>query len=211
MKRHFALLTVALLMLNSALFAEITWKPGVDLGLGMFNQAEKDSSGTSFNKSFRTALTLGGLVDISLKDYLSIETGLALSLRGGKKTQAMGPETHKLTYLTIPVHAIVRKPSPLISPFVGIGVNLGILLGATAQTSTNGGFSYSESDVATEYKTLDFGLDFTGGAELNIKKFTPFIAATYYLGLLKINNNAQGIASLKNSGLEIKLGIKFSR
>ena len=217
MKKYFCLLAGTVLVLTSALGAQIRLRPGVDIGTSIFTQTGTHTDGSAVDKDFRAALTLGGMLDVSVLNILSVEPGISFTMRGAKSpTSSSGTETAKLSYLSIPLHAKLRLPSLLVSPYAAAGVNLGILLAASSETESSSGAGSTTVDVKTDYKTVDFGLDFGGGVELNLPLVTPFIEYTYYLGLpnvLSATTGADAIkptTSLKNSGMEIKGGVKFT-
>jgi hypothetical protein len=213
MKRHVVkAAAVMVCAVASTLFAQISLQPGVAIGTSIFKQTGTETGGGAIDRDFRTALVFGGSLDVSILHYLSIEPGIFLSMRGGTRGTPDGTRTDKLSYLSIPIHARVIYPSFLIKPYAVVGGSFGALLTANAITSTAGGTGNTEQDLANDFKTADGSIDLGIGAELTLPKFSPFIEATYYIGVLNVAdpNNSDDLKTVKNSGMEIKGGLRFS-
>jgi hypothetical protein len=209
MNRTASLCIAFVVALASPLFAQINLKSGAFGGLGFFKEAAKETS-DSVAPDFKTGLTVGALLEISVLDFLSLEPGLAYSMRGGEReiprTSGSIREYYTFTYLAVPLHAKVRMPALLVYPFFVAGPNFGLLLSAKSRTDEG---ARVESDMKNLLATTDIGIDIGGGVEMDLLNVAPSIECTYYLGLANIKKNATGDATAKNRGVEIKAGMKF--
>jgi hypothetical protein len=157
--------------------------------------------------------TVNGVVlDLSVLNIVSIEPGILYSMRGMKMENSQDSitqtSTENLSYLAIPVHLKLKYPSPLLKPYGLAGLNLGILLSAKGKTEETG-IPAVEEDIADECNSIDFGLDFGAGVEFALPALTPFVEFVYYVGLTNVPKDMPDEVTMKNSGWELKGGLRF--
>lgn len=196
--------------MSASVFSQVTYRPGVSVGLSIYNE-KVTALGTALSADPKTGVTVGAVCDIILMNMVSVEPGIVYSQRGSKVDfggGVMGKDN--LSYLTIPVNAKLKIPAtPVICPYLLAGINGGILMSATADSSDQ---SFDAKDA---YNSFDFGLDFGAGCELDLAnivpswaKIVPSIEYVYYVGLANTWKGADGF-SAKNHGSEIKVGLKY--
>jgi hypothetical protein len=211
-KRFICFVAGAVVLFNGAVSAQIHLSPGIVAGLSSFSQKEVWGA-YSVVHDRKTGIVAGGILDISLFNLLSIEPGLAYSMRGSKMDQDLSSvgggivhTTLSFNYLAIPVHIKIKYPLPMVKLYALGGANVGLLLSAKGKDEMDGSPAV-ETDVKDSLSTTDFGIDFGGGVELSLPKITPFIEFVYYMGMLDIEKKPY--VTDKSSGIEIKAGLKF--
>jgi hypothetical protein len=205
--RFLSLGACGVIFLSAQVFSQITYRPGVFLGLSIFNETVT-ALGTALPASPKIGVSGGAVFEMELMHMVSIEPGIVYSQRGAKLDG--GKLKDKLSYLTIPVNAKLKIPAtPDICPYILAGINTGVLMSATSDSinlSTNAKKSFNSKD---SLNLIDIGLDFGAGFEMNLPKIVPYIEYVYYVGLANIWKNAPYGASGKNHGSEIKAGLKY--
>jgi opacity protein-like surface antigen len=212
MKRLVSLAAVGVVLLNAAVFAQMSISPGITAGLSSFKETVS-YSGMTVTSDSRTGLAFGGLLDISVMNILSIEPGIGYSMRGYKMSTtepSFGTMTfsNNFSYLTIPVHGKLKFPTPLIKPYALAGLNVGLLLAAKAKMEGTG-IPTEELDVKDSMNAVDIGLDLGAGVEFSMPQITPFVEFVYYMGLTNFPKDVPSGYSAKNNGFELKGGLKF--
>ena len=213
MNKHFlCFVACAVVLFNAAVFAQVSVSPGIVAGLSSFSQKEVWGAYSVVHDN-KAGIVAGGILDISILNLLSIEPGLAYSMRGSKIDQDLSSvgggivhTTFSFNYLAIPVHVKLKYPLPMIKLYALAGANVGILLSAK-KTEEMAGSPVVETDLKDSLSTTDFGIDFGAGVEFSLPKITPFIEFVYYMGMLDIEKEPNVID--KSSGIEIKAGLKF--
>ncbi len=201
--RFFILAAGVVILLNTAVFAQVSVWAGATGGLGMFN--EKASGEGALTRDMKMGLVAGVVLDVAIVKMFSVEAGVGYSQRGSQIVEADGAQTkNNLSYLSIPVHAKLKYAVvPVISPFLLIGLNTGVLV--SAQQEHGGEFI----DIKDGYNSTDYGLDLGAGVEFSLANPVPFVEFVYNTGLSNLAKNATGDYSVKNNGMEIKAGLKF--
>lgn len=149
---------------------------------GGFNFA--NLSGDSANDfNVLTSFHVGGLYEVRLLDYLSVQPELLYSVQGAK----VQDEEIKLNYFTVPVMLKIYLNGNFN---IQAGPQLGMLL--------------SESDNFAPYKSETFDFGFAGGLEFFITEGL-FAQARYYAGTKEVAENAR----LKNNVVSLSLGYIF--
>jgi opacity protein-like surface antigen len=196
--------SVAVIFLSASVFSQVNYRPGVFVGLNIYNE-KVTALGTALSADPRTGVSGGAVLEIIIMNMVSIEPGIVYSQRGSKLDfggGVMGKDN--LSYLTIPVNAKLKIPAtPVICPYILAGLNAGILMSATADSSNQ------STDAKNAYNSIDFGLDFGAGFELNLAKIVPYIEYVYYEGLANTWKDVPNGVSAKNHGSEIKAGLKY--
>lgn len=202
--RFLSLAASGVIFLSASVFSQVNYRPGVSLGLGIYNE-KVTAIGTTRSADPKTGVTVGAVCEIVLMNMVSVEPGIVYSQRGSQLDFGggiMGKDN--LSYLTIPVNAKLKIPAtPFICPYILAGPNAGILMSATADSSDQ---SFDAKDA---YNSIDFGLDFGAGCEFNLAKIVPFIEYVYYVGLANTWKDVPEGVSAKNHGSEIKAGLKY--
>jgi hypothetical protein len=193
---------IILLSASASVFAQVHVRAGAVAGLGLFN--EKTSGTVAPVYSMKIGVTAGAVFDVVIANIFLIEIGAGYSRRGSQIEVDGGLTKHNLSYLAIPVHAKFKYSLlPVLSPFITAGLNVGVLL--SAQQFDNGEYI----DIKSVYSANDYGLDGGAGLEFNLTSVTPYIEFVYYVGIPNIAKNAIGDYTAKNTGMEIKAGVKF--
>jgi hypothetical protein len=210
-KRFCSLTVIAVVLFTAGVFAQVSVKPGIAVGINSFTQ-KVDAPGMTITPDSKTGFVAGGVLDISLMELISIEPGLMYTMRGMKFEQSSGgttvTATENLSYLTIPVHAKVKFVTPMIKPYALAGLNLGILLAAKDKIEMTGAPTVDE-DVKDSVNAVDMGLDFGLGVDFSLPAITPFVEFAYYLGLMELAKNPDPDVATKSNGWEIKAGLRF--
>ena len=202
--RFLSVATSGVIFLSASVFSQVTYRPGVSVGLSIYNE-KVTSVGTARSADPKTGVSVGAVFEIVMMNMVSIEPGIVYSQRGALLDfggGVMGKDN--LSYLTIPVNAKIKIPATtVICPYILAGLNGGILISAAADSSDQ------SIDVKDAYNSIDFGLDFGAGCELNLAKIVPYIEYVYYAGLANTWKDAPNGVSAKNNGSEIKAGLKY--
>ena len=200
--RFFSLAAGAIILLSVSVFAQVHVRAGAVAGLGMFN--EKTGGTVAPVYAMKIGMTAGVVLDVAYANMLILETGAGYSQRGSQIEVDGGLTKHNLSYLAIPVHAKFKYALlPVLSPFITAGINVGLLI--SAQQFDNGEYI----DIKSAYSSNDYGLDGGAGLEFNLTSATPYIEFVYYIGVPNITKNPIGDNTTKNTGMEVKAGVKF--
>jgi hypothetical protein len=193
-----------------SVFAQVGASFGITGGFSTFWETAS-SNGETVSSPNKTGLVVGGLLDISLVNLLSIEPGLAYSMRGYKKEDHYGSVSDNFSYLAVPIHAKVKYTLPTlpeVKPYALAGLNFGFLLSAKFKEETTGYPTY-EADEKSSMNAVDMGFDLGAGVEFSLPTITPFVEFVCYLGMTDFPKDMAPGESLKNNGTELKAGVKF--
>jgi hypothetical protein len=192
----------AIVLLNTSVFAQVHVRAGAVAGLGMYN--EKTSGTAAPVYAMKMGVTAGVVLDVVFANMIMLETGAGYSQRGSKLEVNGAVTSHNLSYLAIPIHGKFKYALlPVLSPFITAGINVGLLL--SAQQFDNGEYI----DIKPLYSANDYGIDGGAGLEFNLPSATPYIEFVYYIGIPNIEKNPIGDITKKNTGMEVKAGVKF--
>jgi hypothetical protein len=99
----------------------------------------------------------------------------------------------------------------LFKPFFIFGPEIGILLSENEKIEISGTSALDTNSLfrKIKMKPFDFGLNFGGGAEFEMKRIIPFIQVGYYWGLINIDNNSADDLSTKNIVFFVQAGVRF--
>lgn len=221
------LIVVIALTMTTQSFAQV--KFGVRAGLNLANMTVKllDDVSQKMNTSFH----VGGIVEYSLSETYSIESGLLLSGKGKKvgfsKSESgitiSGTGTISPLYIEVPINALYKldlgsaKLHLFAGPYIGIGIGgkskmeftaTGLPAGVTLEKL---GFTNETTDVEfgtkddSDFKRTDFGLNI--GAGIEIKNI--LIRAQYGLGLSNLDPQGSNDSEIKNKVIGISMGYMF--
>lgn len=195
-------ITAALLTCFSA--ASVAQSPvsyGLRGGVNFQNLNGKDAGGGSLDNKLKVGFNLGVTADIPVAapDYF-VQTGLLFSTKGAKVETPITGGTNKvnLNYLEVPITFLYK---PVIGEgrlLLGVGPYLGIGVGGKSDQGS--------IDFGDDLKRFD-----AGGNLLFGYQFTPHVSAQLnaQLGLLNIQKDPQGDATIKNTGFGVSLGYQF--
>lgn len=215
MKRKTCLLSFLLIMtcFVSGYAQTITLKGGLNLSSRLSHyEGKRQKEGLEINPGFH----LGGLIDIPIKERISIETGLILSMKG-YKYHFMQPNFTELKskvdllYAHVPVNGRVTfnvgraKIFGTVGPYIGYGI-----VGRNKYTNVSNTSISDESKIVWGDKggmrRIDLGVGVGVGIEFN----SIIFGVNYDLGLLNqlpIDNDLK----VKNSVLGVSVGYRFAK
>jgi hypothetical protein len=196
MKKIF--LTVSLCALFAAGAMAQGMKGGIKAGLNLSN-ITGDVEGTSM----RTAFHVGGFLNFSFSDALSLQPELLYNSVGAKMSEFYEEEevevevegTQVLNYLSIPIN--------LIYSFGNFNVQAGPQVSFLMSAKQKADFMGISLDVDNKeaFKSLDLGLNLGLGASFG----KLHASARYFIGLTDVPD-AEGDFSAKNSNIQLSLG-----
>jgi len=160
----------------------------------------------------------GFVLDITVSEPFSIETGLLLNTKGYKIKYAESDSTYKeydyLAYIDLPINAKYTfdlggpKFYLTAGPYFAFGIfGKGAYIATKGNKDYTGEYDYEwgDDELTSDYKRLDIGLSF--GAGFQFGSFV--IGANYGLGLKNISPLADYDISKKNRFLSISIGTNF--
>jgi hypothetical protein len=205
------------------------FQAGINVAQSMYDPPDFFQEKELENK-FRTVFAGGGVVTLSFDaiEYLSIESGLLVQMKGGtthlflESTTIIYPDPinmtyemdWKLLYLTIPLHARFSIESGKITPYIKTGLDFDILLSATMdeRKTINGSTDESEYDIKDDLTAFELGLVAGAGVEIPTgNRALLFFEATYCHGLTDILDpeNAGYDGKVHNRVIGIMAGVRF--
>ena len=178
-----------------------------------------------------TSFHVGFMGDLTIGKVFAIQPGLLLTGKGAKLQSGMpgDPAYYKATtnplYIEVPVNAVIKFPLPGGSslyvgagPYVAMGIAgkrkiEGEFLTTSFKSKENIEFSnddpstfdYEEGAGLGVMKRFDYGLNATGGFQLD----KLLVAVNYGLGLAKLQSGADSDDNNKNKHRVLSLSIGF--
>ncbi|MFO7258713.1 MAG: porin family protein [Bacteroidota bacterium] len=189
MKKIF--LTVSLCALFAAGAFAQGMSGGVKAGLNLANFSGDDVGDTDM----RIAYHIGGFLNFSFSDALSLQPELLYNSIGAKADDQDGDMAMKMNYISIPVS--------LIYSFGNFNIQAGPQFSFLASAKAK----YTEGDVSADvdmkeyFKGTDLGVNIGLGAAFG----KLHASARYYLGLTDIPDS-EGDANWKNTNIQLSLG-----
>ncbi len=148
----------------------------------------------------RTGFMIGAQAELGFSKMFYIVLEPTYCGKGG----SVGTTTLAVNELDFPALFKVKFMKGIIRPYAFAGPDLCFVLSSTA---TTGG---QNTDISSQTSSVDFAIDFGGGAEYNI---TPKIGITldirYSIGLSNLNNVAGSTTTIKASGFQMLAGMMF--
>ncbi|MCU0355620.1 MAG: PorT family protein [Cytophagales bacterium] len=212
MKKNF-IVTLFFAMLAGQTFGQISFgaKAGANFASGTSRVV-----GQKIDISSVTGFHAGGIVDIALNDYVSIQPELLFSQKGGEGRFLSGNIllTDRTNYLELPLSIVGKVEAGPGKVFVGAGGYAAALLGGRRRTETNIfiGTVTDTRDIRVgntdddEYRPLDFGLNFKAGYEFD---FGVFVSGNYSLGLYNLVPDGDEDNYVRNGYIGISVGYLF--
>jgi hypothetical protein len=163
----------------------------------------------------RTGAVVGFSWEVYLNDHIMLDNGLIYIRKGTTVNwyyfdEPMGRWAYALDVLSFPV-TFRFKPFVESSPYVLAGYELSIIGGhrLTESMDPEGSFTTKLTDYTRQ---IDLGFCVGAGAELAIKKLTPFAELRYNIGLLNLSKGTGPLESyptIKARALVLLAGIRF--
>lgn len=173
-----------------------------------------------------TAIGIGGIVDLSVNENISILFQPMYLQKGGKQSEAepgVGQFDAKLkiNYLEIPALLKLTLGANNVRPYIMAGPSLGINISTDLEFSLDApgiptlDVSVDAGDVT---ESIDFGLVFGGGLSFVVNNMMLFIEGKYSLGLSNVlkegtlelfDETSEVTGELKTRGIQIMGGVSF--
>lgn len=163
----------------------------------------------SVSSSGSMGFLAGAVLEAGFGNMFAAELEPKYILKAKKYEQGSAKQTISVTELEIPLHAKVKIPAGVVTPYFIAGPNLGIVL--TAKSKLEGTQADGETDLKSTTSSTDFGIDFGGGAEFKIASSAAItLDARYSLGLSNLNNDpAAPNQTAKTRGFQVIAGVLF--
>ena len=170
---------------------------GLKAGVTMMKFTGSDANFETISPSYRTGFAFGAYLAHPLTPTLSFQPEAYYAMKGAKYEEGGDTMEFKLNYLQIP---LLLKMQPVGGKaFFYAGPDVGINLNAKVKAEFDGVSVETDLD---DVKSLDFGLTFGAGMDLN--KIS--LEARYTIGMSSIDDSANA-DSIKNSGLMVLVGL----
>ncbi|HAI84005.1 MAG TPA: hypothetical protein DCL43_10070 [Chitinophagaceae bacterium] len=166
---------------------------------GGYNLSMVNVSGGNVDLNALSTFHLGGLVNLPLKNNLSLQPQLLLSGKGTKQKDGEHYDNFSFLSIDIPVNLVYSFKNGL---FLGAGPNIGVAL------SGKEGHNKQKSNFGTnagEWNRLEFGANALVGYKLKNKLF---FSANYTAGLSDWDNYSS--TKWRNSVLGVSVGYFFN-
>lgn len=206
--KKFLTLSVAAVLAVGTLGAQTTGPWGIRAGLNVTDMVFKDG-GAKVTPGTRAGYHVGASYrwDMPVSLPFALETGLMLTSKGARNSEAGVKATYKMLYLELPLTVSYRfdiRNVVSIKPFFGFYYDLGL---SGRLKVKEGGKKESVDIFSGEYQMLkrsDFGLKF--GAEVGWRAYSLGLA--YEPSLMNIGKDS-GTLKVRNHCFMITLGYNF--
>ncbi len=192
---------------------------GIRAGLNMSNMLMKNDEGTtSEDFKMNPGFHAGPVMEISLNDMFSFETGIMVETKGFRVSQESNEFEYSgklnLLYADVPITAKAKftvgeaKIFGMLGPYVGVG-----LKGKSKYEITFGGETEIETEVVEwggdpendDFKRIDLGAVAGAGVEISSIR----LSVSYGYGLANITSYTEGGNKVKNRMLSFSAGYMF--
>jgi hypothetical protein len=194
---------------------------GTSIGIvGGVNIASLDANFVDVDDKGRTAVGIGGSLEIDFNEMFAIQVQPMYLQKGEELSEILTPVSIKLkpSYLEIPVLFKAYPVAAAARPYLMAGPSLGFLLSHKAEI-TDGTISV-EADLKDVSETVDWSIVFGGGIAAPAGPGNLFVDLRYALGLTDINKGGTvtvaGLPALeidpvdaKTRGFQIMGGVSF--
>jgi len=203
---------VLICLVPQASFAQKGVRWGLMGGINSANIRVSGQDAASIDWKSILGIRGGGFVRIHFHDVVAIQGETFFSQMGSKyEEMILGTnykEELKLTYIEVPLLVKVVLPTQSsIKPNIFSGSYVALNLDAKATTYI-AGVKEGEEDLE-DVRTLDYGLVFGAGLDIELGNLMLIFDARYNLGLTKINDPEGLDIAVKNNALVAMLGIGF--
>jgi hypothetical protein len=142
----------------------------------------------------------GGFVEYTAAPQIGIQMEILYAMKGTKEDGGDGKL--KFNYLEIPVlFKYMVQTQGSVTPFFFAGPQVGFLLSAKADP---GG-----EDIKDGFESVDFGLAFGAGVNVQMQGFVLMLDGRYSLGLTNILKDVPADYSWKTSNIAFTAGVGF--
>ena len=203
-----------IIMISMLSFQSYAQSFGVKGGLSLANMLIEDEDETMSDEfSMKPGFHVGGFIDYSLSDFLSVEASLLLNTKGFKWEDGDYIMKFKLLYLDIPIALKASyNLSDNLTMYGAVGPYLGIGLSGKAKSEYDGetdeeNIEWGNNEDEDDLKRFEFGATFGGGVEIGAIQ----VGISYDLGLANISSYTDYGSTIKNRVLKFSVGYKFGK
>ena len=203
-----------IIMISMLSFQSYAQSFGVKGGLSLANMLIEDEDETMSDEfSMKPGFHVGGFIDYSLSDFLSVEASLLLNTKGFKWEDGDYIMKFKLLYLDIPIALKASyNLSDNLTMYGAVGPYLGIGLSGKAESEYDGetdeeNIEWGNNEDEDDLKRFEFGATFGGGVEIGAIQ----VGISYDLGLANISSYTDYGSTIKNRVLKFSVGYKFGK
>lgn len=170
----------------------------------------------------KNGLLAGGSVEISVSDFLSVETGLFYSQAGGSTTKMVGTDeqgtelgkfwfVQDLRYIELPVHMKASYQTKFFNTFILADPNLGFLLSASEKFKSDYDapeFEKLKYDIKGSLAKYNFGIDLGLGVSYPFSSRVHLSVVTKYtIGLINQIKSGKLDGTQRSSDFKIMTGL----
>ena len=214
--RKIFLLGIVFLLLSATANAQI--RGGLKVG-GNLTSANFDPDIPFGELSLGFSFNFGGMVDFEITKNFGIEVDLLYNSQKANWDYSAfdpyygilidGDATYSFQSLSIPVLAKFRFPSKQVTPFLGVGPEIGFALSSEVEVIISGDGLVVETttDLGDTTESINLGLTLAGGVDINLDKVAIIPELRYNLALTDLDKDP--IASAKYSKIIFLVGVKF--
>ena len=201
MKSFFVVLFIV--CLSSVAFSQTPMSIGGQVGLNLAGLSI-DPLQAGVSSGTRTTFGIGGVLEIGVNEMFFIQPELTYLMGGAKYTYTGGETDQNYDVLSIPVLVKAKFGTGEIKPYVFAGPELGFTMKSEQTVGT------TTTDIKSNTASTNFSLDFGGGAEYKLNPSTGLFAdLRYSLGLSNLNNVSGSATTVKTTGIQFFVGVKF--
>ncbi|MFH0922287.1 MAG: porin family protein [Fibrobacterota bacterium] len=183
-------------------------------GLNIANVSGTDSDGDAVKPAPDSKMGFAGnvFIEVPFSDAIALDLGVGYSMIGFQQSGTVplfGEYKNDASggYLVFPVLLKARIDAGSVLPYIALGPEFGVLMSAEQTVTLLG--TTTTTDVKSDTKSLDIGLNLGGGLEFNAGYVFPFIQAGYVMGLSNLVKDPTGDESQKNTGIRIQAGVRI--
>jgi len=214
--RKIFLLGIVFLLLSATANAQV--RGGFKVG-GNLNFASFEPDVPVGNLTSAVSFNFGGVVDFDISKNFGIEVNLLYNnhkaewdYRGYDPYYGLWFDydvTFSMHSLSLPVLAKVKFPSKQVTPFLGLGPEVGIVLSnkSKIKISANGLIDEITVDLGDETAALNFAITLVVGIDINLRRIILSPEIRFSLGLADLDSSDEG--SAKATQLILLFGVKF--
>ena len=214
--RKIFLLGIVFLLLSATANAQI--RGGLKIG-GNLNFASFEPDVPVGDLSSAVSFNFGGGLDFDVSKNFGIEVNLLYNnhkaewdYRGFDPYYGLWFDydiTFSMHSLSLPVLAKVKFPSRQVTPFLGIGPEIGIVLSnkLKVKLTANGLSDETTVDLGDETGAVNFAITLVGGVDINLRRVILTPELRFSLGLADLDSTPDG--SAKATQLILLFGVKF--
>jgi opacity protein-like surface antigen len=188
--------------------------PVVGLNFANVSFSPDNTYGAGISQGGRTGIMFGAQAELGFARMFYVVIEPMYIGKGYGFTAPQGTSTVAVNELEFPVLFKVKFIKGVIRPYAFVGPNIGLVLSATQSFSVTGQ-TIPDNDLKARTSSIDFGLEFGGGAEYNVtSKMGITLDVRYALGLTNMSNPPATQANAttqtaKSLGFQILAGVMF--